>query len=435
MKNTIYDIYEQNFQISKKVLSLAQEVLENIREPFLDVDRIREYNQIKVIRAMQENELSEACFSGTTGYGYDDKGRKVLDCVFAKVFCAQDALVRHQFVSGTHALAMALGGNLARGQEMLSVTGEPYDTLGEVIGLRGNSASSLKNMGIHYQQTDLLKDGIVDFKSVKEKINAKTRVVFIQRSRGYSQRPSLSIEKIGEIVSFVKHQKPDVCVMVDNCYGEFVEEREPTEVGADLVVGSLIKNPGGGIAPTGGYVAGTRECVENTANRLICPGMGKEVGATLGLSRYFFQGLFFAPHVVAEALKGALFGGAFMEKLGFKVYPTSEQKRSDIIQAIRFDNREALIAFCQGIQSGSPVDSFVKPEPWKMPGYDSEVIMAAGAFIQGSSIELSADAPIRPPYMAYMQGGLVFEHVKLGVMMAAQNILKIRSMPSEKTIS
>ncbi len=424
MTKKTFDFLQDKFQISKAVLDLAQKIEEGMGQQFLRIDETKEINQFKVLSAMQKNGLSENCFFGTTGYGYDDKGREVLDQVYAEVFGGQDAFVRHNFVSGTHALAMALGGNLLPGDEILSVTGEPYDTLGEVIGLRGESKLSLKKWGIAYSQVLLREDGTINTLDVEQKIHDKTKMIFIQRSKGYSTRPTLHIHQIKEVISFVRNIKKDLIVMVDNCYGEFVEDLEPTDVGANLVVGSLIKNPGGGICPTGGYVVGDEEYVRNTADRLICPGVGKKVGATLGLSKMMFQGLFFAPHVVAESLKGAVFCGAFMEGLGYKVYPNAREKRSDIIQAIQFDNQLALILFCQGIQSAAAVDSFIKPEPCDMPGYDSSVIMAAGAFTQGASIELSADAPIREPYVGFMQGGLVYEHVKLGVMMAASKMLE-----------
>jgi cystathionine beta-lyase family protein involved in aluminum resistance len=424
MTNQVFDFLQNSFHISKSMLDLAEKVEGDLGAQFLQIEATKEINQLKVLHAMQKNGLSENCFFGTTGYGYDDKGREVLDRVYADVFGGMDAFVRHNFVSGTHALAMALGGNLFPGDEILSVTGEPYDTLGEVIGLRGDSKLSLKKMGITYSQVLLKEDGTFNTKELEQKIHDKTKMIFIQRSKGYSTRPSLHIHQIEELIAFVRNIKKNLIVLVDNCYGEFVEDREPTEVGANLVVGSLIKNPGGGLCPTGGYVVGDEEYVQNTGDRLICPGVGKKVGATLGLSRLMFQGLFFAPHVVAESLKGAVFCGAFMEALGYKVYPKPREKRSDIIQGIQFENKQALILFCQGIQSASAVDSFIKPEPWDMPGYDSSVIMAAGAFTQGASIELSADAPIREPYVGFMQGGLVYEHVKLGVLMAAQKMLQ-----------
>ncbi|MFZ5988840.1 MAG: aminotransferase class I/II-fold pyridoxal phosphate-dependent enzyme [Bacillota bacterium] len=414
---------KDEFGIDGKVLKIADSAQKNIREEFKKIDCVKEFNQFKVIRAMQNNSLSDTHFPGTTGYGYDDKGREVLDAVYKDVFKAEDALVRHQIVSGTHALALCLYGNLRPGEELLSVTGKPYDTLEEVIGLRGEGGGSLKEFGVSYNQVELKEDGSLDYNAIEKAIGEKTKMVLIQRSRGYVWRPSLSIDEIGKAIGFIKDIRSDIVVLVDNCYGEFVEEREPVEVGADLVAGSLIKNPGGGLAPTGGYIAGKKKCVENAAYRLTTPGLGKKVGSSLGHNRLMFQGLFLAPHVVAESLKGAVFCAAVMEALGYETSPGIKDSRGDIIQAVRFNNPDSLIAFCQGIQKGSPVDSFVTPEPWDMPGYDSPVIMAAGAFIQGSSIELSADAPIKPPYIAYMQGGLVYEHVKLGIMISIQKML------------
>lgn len=423
MKKQLENYLGLEFGIDKKVIDLAAAAEKRIGPAIDDINSIREFNQIKVIRAMQNNNLSDTHFPGTTGYGYDDKGRDVLDAVYSDVFKAEDALVRHQIVSGTHSLALCLFGNLRPGDELLSVTGKPYDTLEEVIGIRGQGGGSLKEFGVSYNQIDLLEDGSIDFEGIKKGINEKTKMVLIQRSRGYAWRAPLSIETIGKIVSFVKDIKSSIVVLVDNCYGEFVEDREPVEVGADLAAGSLIKNPGGGLAPTGGYIVGKKACVEKAAYRLTTPGLGKKVGSSLGHNRLMFQGLFLAPHVVAESIKGAIFCAAVMESLGYETSPGVNDRRGDIIQAVRFDNPDSLIAFCQGIQKGSPVDSFVTPEPWDMPGYDAPVIMAAGAFIQGSSIELSADAPIKPPYTAYMQGGLVYEHVKLGIMIAIQKMM------------
>lgn len=415
---------KDEFGIDDRVLRIAESVINDITPVFDRIDSVREFNQYKVIKAMQNNKLSDSHFGGTTGYGYDDRGREVLDDVYRDVFKAEDALVRHQIVSGTHALAISLFGNLRPQDELLAVTGKPYDTLEEVIGLRGEGGGSLKEFGVSYRQLDLLKDGSIDYQSIGSVINSRTAMVLIQRSRGYEWRPALSIEGIEKAVSLIKSIKSDIMVLVDNCYGEFVEDREPVEVGADLVAGSLIKNPGGGLAPTGGYIAGRKKCVEKAAYRLTTPGLGKHVGASLGHNRMMFQGLFMAPHVVAESLKGAVFCAAVMEALGFETSPEVNDKRGDIIQAVRFNNPDSLIAFCQGIQKGSPVDSFVTPEPWDMPGYDSPVIMAAGAFVQGASIELSADAPIKPPFTAYMQGGLVFEHVKLGILISIQKMLE-----------
>ena len=418
MDNTYRNLIKNSFGIDETIIGLAQSAENEIKDTFRKIEAVREFNQYKVIAAMQEHHLSDSHFGGTTGYGYDDKGREVLDAVYASVFKAEDALVRHQIVAGTHALAICLFGNLRPGGELLSVTGKPYDTLDEVIGIRGGDGVSLKDAGVSYRQVDLLESGSIDLDGVKDAINEKTSMVLIQRSRGYSQRPSVKIREIKRAVSAIKEINKDIIVMVDNCYGEFTETEEPVEAGADLVAGSLIKNPGGGLAPAGGYVAGKARYVRNAAYRLTAPGLGKKVGATLGNSRLMFQGLFLAPHVVAESLKGAVFCASIMDRLGFETSPLPGQSRSDIIQAIKFNNPDSMIAFCQGIQKGSPVDAFVAPEPWEMPGYDSPVIMAAGAFIQGSSIELSADAPLKPPYTAYMQGGLVYEHVKLGVMTA-----------------
>lgn len=412
----------QEFGIQKDVIEIVSLAEKSIEKEFEKINKVAEYNQIKVIKAMQNNRLSDTHFGGTTGYGYDDVGREVLDGVYRDVFKGEDALVRHNIVSGTHALAICLFGNLRPGDELLSVTGKPYDTLEEVIGLRGQGGGSLKEFGCFYNQVDLLKDGSVDIEGIGSKITSKTKMVLIQRSRGYEWRSSLNISQIENIISYIKSIKNDIIVLVDNCYGEFTEEREPVEVGADLVAGSLIKNPGGGLALTGGYIAGKKDPVQKAAYRLTTPGLGKKVGASLGHNRLMFQGLFLAPHVVAQSLKGAVFCAAVMKSLGYEVSPDTGGQRGDIIQAIKFNNPDSLIAFCQGIQSGSPVDSYVTPEPWDMPGYDSPVIMAAGAFVQGSSIELSADAPIKSPYIAYMQGGLVYEHVKLGIMIALKNM-------------
>jgi cystathionine beta-lyase family protein involved in aluminum resistance len=394
-----------------------------LKERFEEIDRVTELNQMKVLYAMQKNKLAEAHFAATTGYGYNDIGRETLERVYADIFKTEDALVRPQITCGTHALAVALASNLRPGDELLSPVGKPYDTLEEVIGIRP-SKGSLKEYGITYAQVDLLEDGGFDFEGIKNAINERTKLVTIQRSKGYATRPTLSVERIGELIAFVKSIKPDVICMVDNCYGEFVEEREPSEVGADMVVGSLIKNPGGGLAPIGGYICGTKECIENAAYRLTSPGLGKEVGATLGINDRLFQGLFLAPTVVNSALKGAILAANVYEKLGFRVIPNSVESRHDIIQAVEFGKPELLIAFCEGIQAAAPVDSYVRPEPWDMPGYDSKVIMAAGAFVSGSSIELSADGPLKEPYAAYFQGGLTYPHVKFGIMMSLQKIVE-----------
>jgi cystathionine beta-lyase family protein involved in aluminum resistance len=430
MNYTLYNYMKSEFGISEDIIKIADSAEKEIEEISKSVNSIKEFNQYKVIKAMQDNKLSDTHFTGTTGYGYDDRGREVLDSVYAGIFKAESALVRHQIVAGTHALAICMYGNLRPGDELLSVTGKPYDTLEEVIGIRGEGAGSLKEFGISYRQLDLLPEGSIDAEKISDVVNTSTRMVLIQRSRGYSWRPPIKIREIKRIIDIIKELKKDIIVLVDNCYGEFVEDQEPVEAGADLVAGSLIKNPGGGLAPSGGYVTG-RECyVRNASYRLTTPGLGRKVGASLGNNRLLFQGLFLAPHIVAESLKGAIFCAALMQKLGFDISPLPNEMRSDIIQAIRFNNPDSMIAFCQGIQKGSPVDAFVTPEPWDMPGYDCPVIMAAGAFIQGSSIELSADAPLKPPYTAYMQGGLVYEHVKLGVMtavkyMADRQLIKI----------
>ncbi|MCR5846797.1 MAG: methionine gamma-lyase family protein [Lachnospiraceae bacterium] len=418
MKNT--NIYNE-FGIDDKVLEFSENVIDSLKERFEAIDRMAEINQLKVIKAMQKNNVSEACMLGTTGYGYNDIGRETLEKVYADIFHTEDALVRAQITCGTHALALALMSNLRPGDELLSPVGKPYDTLEEVIGIR-ESKGSLKEYGVSYRQVDLLPDGSFDYENIKKAINDKTKIVTIQRSKGYQTRPSFGVKQIGELISFVKNIKPEVICMVDNCYGEFVEENEPSDVGADMVVGSLIKNPGGGLAPLGGYICGKKECVENAAYRLTSPGLGKEVGASLTVLRDFYQGLFLAPCVVASSLKGALFAAALYEKLGFKVVPDSKEERHDIIQAITFNAEDKMISFCEGIQASSPVDSFVKPEPWAMPGYDCNVIMAAGNFISGSSIELSADGPVKPPYNVYFQGGLTFPHVKLGMIKSLQTL-------------
>ena len=376
---------------------------------------------MKVLAAMQKHRVSAECFNGTTGYGYNDLGRDTLEEVYATCFKGEAALVRPQITCGTHALALALMSNVRPGDEILSPVGKPYDTLEEVIGIRP-SKGSLAEYGVTYAQVDLLADGGFDFDGIRNAINNRTKLVTIQRSKGYASRPTLSVERIGQLISFIKEVKPDVICMVDNCYGEFVEKREPLEVGADMIVGSLIKNPGGGLAPIGGYIVGKKECVENAAYRLTSPGLGKEVGASLGMMQSFFQGFFLAPTVVNAALKSAIFAANVFERLGFAVIPNGSASRHDIIQAVTFEKPEGLIAFCQGIQAAAPVDSYVTPEPWDMPGYDSQVIMAAGAFVQGSSIELSADGPLRPPYTAFFQGGLTWYHGKLGIMMALQKL-------------
>ena len=418
---TVENMYKE-LGISDKVYAFCKDILDGLADRFDEIDRNAEYNQLKVVKAMQDCKVSEACLLGTTGYGYNDLGRETLEAVYASLFHAEDALVRPQITCGTHALALALMSNLRPGDEILSPVGKPYDTLEEVIGIRP-SKGSLAEYGITYQQVDLLENGEFDYENIKKAINEKTRLITIQRSKGYQTRPTLSVKRIGELIAFVKEIKPDVICMVDNCYGEFVERIEPTDVGADMIVGSLIKNPGGGLAPIGGYIVGKKECVENAAYRLTSPGLGKEVGASLGILRDFYQGLFLAPTVTAGALKGAIFAANIYEKLGFKVVPNGTESRHDIIQAVEFGTPEGVVAFCQGIQAAAPVDSFVTPEPWDMPGYDSQVIMAAGAFVSGSSIELSADGPIKPPYAVYFQGGLTFEHARFGIMKTLQSIV------------
>lgn len=420
MNTETENIYKE-LGISDKVYQFGREILDSLAGRFGEIDKNAEYNQLKVLHAMQECSVSEACLLGTTGYGYNDLGRDTLERVYAAVFHTEAALVRPQITCGTHALALALMSNLRPGDELLSPVGKPYDTLHEVIGIRP-SKGSLAEYGITYSQVDLLEDGSFDYENIKKAINERTKLVTIQRSKGYQTRPTLSVQRIGELISFIKQIKPDIICMVDNCYGEFVERCEPTDVGADMVVGSLIKNPGGGLAPIGGYIAGKQECVENAAYRLTSPGLGKEVGASLGILKDLYQGLFLAPTVTAGALKGAVFAANIYEKLGFKVVPDSTESRHDIIQAVEFGAPEGVIAFCKGIQAAAPVDSFVTPEPWDMPGYDSKVIMAAGAFVSGSSIELSADGPIKPPYAVYFQGGLTFEHARFGIMKTLQSV-------------
>lgn len=416
--NSIYN----RLGVSDQVLRFGQEVLEGLTDQFRHIDQVAEFNQAKVIAAMQKNRVNATHFNLSTGYGYDDEGRDNLERVYADCFGAEAALVRPQITCGTHALALALGANLLPGDELLSPVGGPYDTLEEVIGIRP-SPCSLKEYGVSYRQVDLLPDGGFDYDGIRAAINEKTRLVTIQRSKGYATRPSYSVEEIGKLIAFCKECKPDVLCMVDNCYGEFVETQEPTNVGADMVVGSLIKNLGGGLAPTGGYICGRKSCIERCAYRLSAPGLGREVGANLGLLTSFYQGLFLAPTVVSSAVRGAVFAAACYERLGFRVVPGSGETRRDIIQAVELGSREAMVAFCKGIQSAAPVDSYVTPEPWAMPGYESEVIMAAGAFVQGASIELSADGPIRPPYAVYFQGGLTWFHAKLGILMSIQKLL------------
>lgn len=419
MNNT--DNMYRDLGIDDKVLGFCQNILKDLESRFKDIDRNAEYNQLKVLSAMQKMRVSEMHLNGSTGYGYNDDGRDTLEMIYADIFKTEAALVRPQIMCGTHALNVALSANLRPGDELLSPVGKPYDTMDEIIGIRP-SKGSLAEYGVTYKQVDLLPDGTFDYDNIAKAICDKTKLVTIQRSKGYATRPTFSVKQIGELIAFIKNIKPDVICMVDNCYGEFVETIEPSEVGADMVVGSLIKNPGGGLAPCGGYIAGTKECVEQAAFRLSSPGLGKEVGATLGVNQSFYQGLFLAPTVVAGALKGAIFAANVYERLGFKVVPNSTESRHDIIQSVELNSAEGLIAFCKGIQAAAPVDSYVTPEPWAMPGYDSDVIMAAGAFVQGSSIELSADGPLKEPYAVYFQGGLTWYHAKFGIMMSLQKM-------------
>ena len=417
-----FETMYQDLGISKEVMDVGNKIEQELLPRFQAFDKTAEYNQLKVLRAMQKNRVSDGCFNYASGYGYNDQGRDTLEQVYADTFHTESALVRPQITCGTHALALALAANLRPGDELLSPVGKPYDTLEEVIGIRP-SKGSLAEYGITYRQVELLEDGFFDYPAIEKAINEKTKLVTIQRSKGYQTRPSYSVGKIGELIAFVKKIKPDVICMVDNCYGEFVETIEPSDVGADMIVGSLIKNPGGGLAPIGGYVAGRSELIENCAYRLTSPGLGKEVGASLGVMQSFYQGFFLAPSVVCSALKGAVFAANLYERLGYGVIPNGSESRHDIIQAVELGTPEGVIAFCKGVQAAAPVDSFVTPEPWAMPGYDSDVIMAAGAFVQGSSIELSADGPIKPPYAVYFQGGLTWPHAKLGILQSLQHLV------------
>ena len=412
----------QTMGISPGVYAYGEKALERLKDRFAAIDQVAEHNQAKVIAAMQKNRVSAACFAATTGYGYDDVGRDNLERVYADVFHTEAALVRPQITCGTHALTVALSANLLPGDELLSPVGLPYDTLQEVIGIRP-SPCSLAEYGVSYRQVDLLSDGTFDYDGIRAAINEKTKLVTIQRSKGYATRPTFSVKQIGELIAFCKSVKPDVVVMVDNCYGEFVETIEPSDVGADMVVGSLIKNPGGGLAPIGGYICGTKTCVDRCAYRLSAPGLGQEVGANLGLMTSLYQGFFLAPTVVAGAEKGAIFAANLYEPLGFRCIPNATESRHDIIQAVELGSEEGMIAFCRGIQAAAPVDSFATPLPWDMPGYNDKVIMAAGAFVQGSSIELSADGPIREPYAVYFQGGLTWSHAKLGILLSLQKMV------------
>ena len=416
-------MYEK-FGISRPVLAFGNQVLEEIKERFTKIDEVAELNQLKVIHAMQKNRVSESHLSGTTGYGYNDTGRDTLEKVYADIFHTEDALVRSQITCGTHALTIALSSILRPGDELLSPVGKPYDTLEGIIGIEGSGTKgSLREFDIHYRQVDLIGDSEFDYDGIREALNEKTKLVTIQRSKGYALRKTFSAQKIGELISFIKKIKPEIICMVDNCYGEFVETIEPSDVGADICVGSLIKNPGGGLAPMGGYIAGRKDLIELAAYRLTAPGLGKEVGASLQVNSSFYQGLFLAPTVVASALKSAIFAANLYEKLGFLASPSGSEERYDIIQAIAFESPERVISFCQGVQQAAPVDSYVLPEPYAMPGYHSDVIMAAGAFVSGSSIELSADAPIEPPYSVFFQGGITWPHGKLGILKTLQNML------------
>lgn len=416
---------QDSFGISAETLKIVEEAEKSISEQFSYIENICEINQLRVMKAFADNRVSDAHFAPTTGYGYDDIGRDTLDRVYADIMGAEDALVRHNFISGTHTISTALFAVLRPGDTLVSVTGKPYDTLEEVIGIEGEAGNgSLMDFGVKYKQIELTEDGMPDLEAIREYLEKnKVKAVTIQRSKGYGWRPTYSAKEIGDLIKFVKEVSPETICIVDNCYGEFVETEEPTAYGADLIAGSLIKNPGGGLAPTGGYIAGKKRYVELCAYRLTSVGIGKEAGASLGFNRQLYQGLFMAPHTVSQALKAAVLCSAVFQKLGYEVEPKPEEIRHDIIQSIKFGSPEKVIAFCEGIQKGAPVDSFVTPEAWDMPGYNSKVIMAAGAFNQGASIELSADAPIKPPYIAYMQGGLTYESAKLGIMVAADKLL------------
>ena len=416
------NILSNLFHIDENIIKKSEEIDNNLYETFKKIDSIKVHNQYKIIHAMQESRISDQHFNWTTGYGYNDIGREKLEEVYAKIFKTEDAIVRPTIANGTHALTLCLTGLLHTGDEMIAVTGKPYDTLHELIGISGSYRGSFKNIGISYKQSDFLENGDIDFESIKNFVSEKTTLVYIQRSTGYGFRKALSIFTIKKIIELVKKINPAIICMIDNCYGEFLDTHEPTEVGADILAGSLIKNPGGGLALSGGYIVGKKELIELISYKLTSPGIGKECGLTFGMTRTMFQGLFLAPHIVSEAIKGAVFCSKLFEEAGYEVKPRFCEERSDIIQAIKLKDKEKVIAFCKGVQAAAAVDSFVTPIPWNMPGYEDPVIMAAGAFIQGSSIELSADAPIRPPYIVYFQGGLTYEHSKLGSLMALQNI-------------
>ena len=413
---------KNNYGITDELLSIYEKALNKIQPYLNDIDKISDYNTAKVLRAFSDNRVSEEHLGTTTGYGYDDIGRDTLDKIYAQAFGAEDAIVRHNIVNGTAAIAACYFGVLRPGDTILAATGRPYDTLEEVIGIRGEGMGSLKEFGVNYKEV-ALKDNKVDFDALKEAIDPSVKVVALQRSKGYSWRNSFSVDELGEVITFVKSINKDIICIVDNCYGEFVETKEPTDVGADLIVGSLIKNPGGGLARCGGYIAGKKEYVELVSYRLTCPGIGRECGATLGNNRSMYQGFFMAPHIVAQSIKSGVLLSAIFDEMGFEVTPSYKDKRSDIITSVKLNKKENLLAFCRGIQSGSPIDSFVTPDPWDMPGYEDQVIMAAGAFTQGSSIEISADGPIRPPFVGYFQGGLTFESAKLPILLAAKNVL------------
>ena len=419
--NEFTAMYE-NMGISPRVYAYGQQAIERLQSRFEEIDKVAEYNQAKVLNAFRKNRVSATCFAASTGYGYNDEGRDKLEKVYADVFHTEAALVRPHITCGTHALTVALSANLLPGDELLSPVGLPYDTLQEVIGIRP-SPCSLAEYGVSYRQVDLLSDGTFDYEGIRAAINEKTKLITIQRSKGYATRPTFSVKQIGELIAFCKGLKPDVLVMVDNCYGEFVETIEPSDVGADMIVGSLIKNPGGGLASSGGYIAGTQVCIDRCAYRLSAPGLGQEVGANFGLMGQMYQGFFLSPTVTASAEKGAIFAANLYEPLGFKCVPNATESRHDIIQAVELGSEEGMIAFCKGIQAAAPVDSFATPIPGDMPGYDSQVIMAAGAFVQGSTMELSADGPIRPPYAVYFQGGLTWLHAKLGILMSLQKMV------------
>lgn len=417
------------FKIDDKIEKASEMAIKKAEKQFKKIDEITEYNQYKVLSAFINNGVSESHFASTTGYGYGDRGRETLDKIWAEVFGAEDAMVRHNFTCGTHTLATALFGVLRPGDKMLCVTGTPYDTIHNVIGITGSEMGSLKDFGVQYDEVPL-KNERLDYEAIEAAVDESVTMVYIQRSRGYELRPSLLVEEIEKVVRISKRKNPNVIVMVDNCYGEFVQKKEPTDVGADLIAGSLIKNAGGGIATTGGYIAGRKDLVEKCAYRLTTPGLGREVGATLGHNRELYMGLFYAPHTVGEALKGAVYISAMFDDFGYKTTPAYDAERGDIVQSLGLENEESLVAFCKGIQSGSPVDSFLSPEPWDMPGYDSKVVMAAGAFTMGSSIELSADAPIREPFYAWIQGGLTFHSAKICAMLAAQQMLERGLLPN-----